>query len=89
MDISPPDGSFMFIWASERTGFMHLYLYQYLPGADSAVEMRAITSGDWVVESIVGVDQVSANSPGGFSLSYSRFPFTVNVASQWGLRCIQ
>lgn len=59
MDISPPDGSFMFIWASERTGFMQLYLYQYIPGADSAVEMRAITSGDWVVESIVGVDQVS------------------------------
>lgn len=40
---------------------MHLYLYQYMPGADHAVEMRQITSGEWVVESVVGIDQVTAS----------------------------
>lgn len=53
-----PDGSFYFIWASERSGYMHLYLYQYVPGADRALEVRQITTGEWVVESVVGVDQV-------------------------------
>lgn len=52
------DGSLSFIWASERSGFMHLYLYKYVPGADEAVEVRQITSGEWVVEFVVGVDQV-------------------------------
>lgn len=61
MDVSPPDGSFLFLWASERSGFMHLYLYQYVPGAEHAVEVRQITSGEWVVESVVGVDQVRSN----------------------------
>eukprot|EP00752_Nemacystus_decipiens_P006477 g5831.t2 len=51
------DGSFSFIWASERSGFMHLYLYKYVPGADEAEEVRQITSGEWVVEFVVGVDQ--------------------------------
>ncbi|CAN0318970.1 unnamed protein product [Ectocarpus fasciculatus] len=54
-----PDGSFSFIWASERSGFMHLYLYQYVPGEDKAVEIRQITSGEWVVEFVVGVDQAN------------------------------
>lgn len=60
MEVTPPypDGSFLFIWASERTGFMHLYLYRYVPGEDRAQEVRQITSGQWVVESVVGVDQV-------------------------------
>ena len=41
-----------FIWASERTGFNHLYLY------DSGGSLvRQLTSGDWQVDSIVGVDQ--------------------------------
>ncbi|CAM9194892.1 unnamed protein product [Discosporangium mesarthrocarpum] len=57
MDMVLPEGSFSFLWASERTGFMHLYLYLYVAGADSAVEIRQITSGEWVVESLVGVDQ--------------------------------
>lgn len=44
------DGSF--IWASERTGFNHLYLY------DSGGNLvRQITSGDWQVDSVAGVDQ--------------------------------
>ena len=25
-------GAFSFIWGSERTGYMHLYLYTYIPG---------------------------------------------------------
>ncbi|MBE2225306.1 MAG: DPP IV N-terminal domain-containing protein, partial [Anaerolineae bacterium] len=41
-----------FIWASERTGFMHLYLYD----EDGEVE-RPLTSGNWQVDSIDGIDQ--------------------------------
>ncbi|PID87076.1 MAG: peptidase S9 [Chloroflexi bacterium] len=41
-----------FIWGSERTGFMHLYLY------DERGELqRPLTSGNWQVESIEGIDQ--------------------------------
>ena len=41
-----------FIWASERTGFNHLYLY------DSGGNLPCqLTSGDWQVNSIAGVDQ--------------------------------
>ena len=41
-----------FIWASERTGFMHLYLY------DSCGNLICqITEGDWGVDSLEGVDQ--------------------------------
>ncbi len=41
-----------FIWASERTGFQHLYLYD---GQGQLV--RQLTSGDWIVDSIVGIDE--------------------------------
>ena len=41
-----------FIWASERSGFNHLYLY------DSGGNLvRQLTSGDWQVDSVAGVDQ--------------------------------
>jgi dipeptidyl-peptidase-4 len=41
-----------FIWASERSGFQHLYLY------DSAGRLeRQLTDGEWMVESIAAVDQ--------------------------------
>ena len=41
-----------FIWASERTGFRHLYLY------DGAGEcLGPITSGEWMVEAVAGVDE--------------------------------
>ncbi|MBK9710088.1 MAG: S9 family peptidase [Kouleothrix sp.] len=40
-----------FIWASERSGFQHLYLY----GADGEL-IRPLTSGDWLVDSIAGLD---------------------------------
>lgn len=53
-----PEGSFSFLFASERTGFAHLYLYTYCPGinGEQSVLLRAISSGDWMVESIAGVD---------------------------------
>ncbi len=40
-----------FLWMSERTGFAHLYLYDA-----AGEEVRALTSGDWMVDSVVGVD---------------------------------
>lgn len=41
-----------FIWASERTGFMHLYLY------DAAGTMvRPLTQGEWLVDAVEGVDE--------------------------------
>ncbi len=41
-----------FIWASERTGFMHLYL---VDGDGELV--RPLTSGEWQVDSLDGVDE--------------------------------
>ncbi len=41
-----------FIWASERTGFMHLYLYDKAGGWE-----RPLTSGEWQVDSLDGVDE--------------------------------
>ncbi len=41
-----------FIWASERTGFRHLYLYD----KDGHL-IRSLTSGDWMVDEVVGVDE--------------------------------
>lgn len=54
-----PEGSFSFLFANERTGFQHVYLYTYCPGVNNeqAVELRAVTTGNWMVESITGVDQ--------------------------------
>jgi dipeptidyl-peptidase-4 len=50
--------AFSFLWASERTGYMKLYLYTYVAGASCADLVRPIGGGgDWVVESIVGIDQ--------------------------------
>lgn len=56
-----PPGSFSFLFASERTGFMHLYLYTYAPGInnDRAVLIRPVSGGDWMVESIAGIDAES------------------------------
>jgi len=44
-----PDGRFL--WASERSGFRHLYLYE----ADGTL-VRQLTDGDWQVDSVDGVD---------------------------------
>jgi len=45
-----PDGGF--IWASERTGYRHLYLYD---GRGDLI--RPLTQGEWLVDSIAGVDE--------------------------------
>ena len=41
-----------FLWASERSSFRHLYLYT----ADGSL-IRQLTSGDWAVDALVGVDE--------------------------------
>ena len=41
-----------FVWASERTGFMHLYLYD----ANGNL-VQQLTDGDWGVDSLEGVNQ--------------------------------
>ena len=41
-----------FIWASERTGFLHLYLYD----RDGKL-LHPLTSGPWMVDSLAGVDE--------------------------------
>ncbi|KAM6555570.1 hypothetical protein CsatB_002589 [Cannabis sativa] len=43
-----------FIWASERTGFRHLYLHD-----TNGNLLGAITEGDWMVEQIAGVNEAS------------------------------
>lgn len=49
--------AFRFIWGSERSGFQHLYLYEYVPGSVAGAQLLgALTGGDWCVESIEGVD---------------------------------
>lgn len=41
-----------FIWASERDGFRHLYLY-----SSSGKCLGQITSGQWMVDSLEGIDE--------------------------------
>ena len=41
-----------FVWASERTGFQHLYLYDR-----SGRSIRPLTSGSWMVDSVCGIDE--------------------------------
>ncbi|MDQ2996392.1 MAG: DPP IV N-terminal domain-containing protein, partial [Chloroflexota bacterium] len=41
-----------FIWASERDGFQHLYLYD-----QDGKLIRQLTRGEWLVESLAGVDE--------------------------------
>ncbi|CAF1371381.1 unnamed protein product [Adineta steineri] len=42
-----------FIWASERTGFMHLELYDL----NTRQLIKPITNGDWVVQHIIDIDE--------------------------------
>jgi len=55
------DGSFFFLWASERSGFSQLYLYKYDATARAcSVELGGLPvgeGGEWVVESIDAVDE--------------------------------
>jgi dipeptidyl-peptidase 4 len=53
-DLFRPLKSGGFIWASERSGFRHLYLY------DAQGELVCpLTQGEWMVDEVVGVDEAS------------------------------
>ncbi|KAK4436220.1 Dipeptidyl aminopeptidase 4 [Sesamum alatum] len=54
LDKVPNKSSAGFIWASEKTGFRHLYLYDI----DGAC-LGPITQGDWMVEQVAGVNEVT------------------------------
>lgn len=41
-----------FIWGSERSGFMHLYLLD-----EAGALIRPLTGGEWLVDEIAGVDE--------------------------------
>ncbi|KAK9071656.1 hypothetical protein SSX86_008085 [Deinandra increscens subsp. villosa] len=51
---TPVDKGNGFIWASEKTGFRHLYLHD-----EDGVCVGPITQGDWMIEQIVGVNEAS------------------------------
>ena len=57
---SMPPESCSFLFASERSGFSHLYLYTFCPGinGEQAVLLRTISAGEWMVESIVAIDMI-------------------------------
>ena len=59
--LTPLKGGDKFIWASERSGFQHLFLYDY-----DGNMLRQLTDGDWMVEDIKAVDEVR-----GLVLSFS------------------
>ena len=46
-----------FLWTSERSGFRHIYLYDANLSGTGARQASQLTSGDWEVEAIVGVDE--------------------------------
>jgi dipeptidyl-peptidase-4 len=50
--IKSGDHAGCFIWASERDGFQHLYLY-----AGDGGLIRQLTRGEWMVEALAGVDE--------------------------------
>ncbi len=41
-----------FVWASERNGFKHLYLY-----ANDGQLIKQLTDGEWVVDAVEGIDE--------------------------------
>lgn len=51
-DLFRPLKSGGFIWASERSGFCHLYLYN-----SNGELVRALTQGEWLVDDIAAVDE--------------------------------
>ena len=51
-DLLKPLKSGGFLWASERSGFRHLYLYD---GQGNLV--RQLTRGEWMVDEVAGVDE--------------------------------
>jgi dipeptidyl-peptidase 4 len=52
--LAEPQHAGAFIWASERTGFRHLHLYDRAGGL-----IRKLTGGEWQVDALVGGDEVA------------------------------
>ncbi|KAK6117730.1 hypothetical protein DH2020_048519 [Rehmannia glutinosa] len=52
LDKIPNKSTTGFIWASEKTGFRHLYLHDL-----DGVCLGPITQGDWMVEQVAGVNE--------------------------------
>jgi len=52
-DFKMLEKSSRWIWASERTGFKHLYLYK-----NNGTELYPLTKGNWVVNYLIGVDEI-------------------------------
>lgn len=44
-----------FLWASEQSGFRHLYIYG--PDASGEATLKPVTGGEWQVEEVVAVDE--------------------------------
>jgi dipeptidyl-peptidase-4 len=53
-----------FLWSSEKSGYRHIYLH----GADGHL-IRQVTSGDWPVDAIAGVDETKGMVYFGASLA--------------------
>ena len=51
-DLTFLNDSEQFIWASERDGFKHLYLFN-----NDGTQVKQLTSGDWVVDDIEAIDE--------------------------------
>ncbi|OUL31489.1 S9 family peptidase [Nostoc sp. RF31YmG] len=43
-----------FLWASERSGFEHLYI-----ASEDGASMTALTSGEWIVDDVLAVDEAA------------------------------
>lgn len=43
-----------FLWASEKSGFQHLYIR-----SSAGNEICQLTRGEWIVDAVVGVDQLN------------------------------
>jgi dipeptidyl-peptidase-4 len=59
IDKESSSNSFSFVWGSERSGFMQLYLYTYAVGSECATlvsELPIGGGGEWVVDQLVCVD---------------------------------
>jgi len=54
-DLSFIKGRNQFVWASERDGFKHLYLY-----SNEGALVRQLTAGEWVVNDVVAIDEPNA-----------------------------
>ncbi len=46
---------FFFLWGSERSGYMHLYLYHLSTGSGQLQQVRQLTAGEWMINSLVQV----------------------------------